>query len=195
MNDLLKYIFEEFRINGLKGIASMVVKIAAFFICLSPVFIYFLLYQPTTVESHNIFVSSTIIIGCEFILFLIVFSSSKVFSSILLLKKYNTKSKLDIEAVEHYYYEKSFVITTIFQGVLSLILIVSYYYNNPSELFAKQLSELIFVIIMVIAFTTVAFILRIFTLIKYNRIIERENDRLKAECIIKENEKNKDYTD
>ena len=176
--EVLKIFFEEFKINGLKGIASVIVKITAFFICLSPAFIYFLLYQPAIVTSNNIFVSSTLIIGCGCLLFFLIFSSSKVFSSMILLKKYNISSILDKKAMEHYYYEKSFVIATIFQGILSLFLIASYHYYNPCRLFAKQLDELTFVIIGIFLFSTIAIVLRIITLFKYIRILEEENDRL-----------------
>ncbi|MBU5591203.1 hypothetical protein KQI89_05450 [Clostridium sp. MSJ-4] len=177
--DLFKYIFDESKKDGCKGVISVIIKIAVFFICLSPVFVYFLLYQTIVVREYNIFISSTLILGCGSLLFFLIFSSAKTFSFILLLKKIKSKSNLSIEEKEHYYFKKSFIITTIFQGILSLLIIISYYYNNPSNLVIKQFNELIFVIIAIITFIIVSFILWIIFLLKYIKSLEKENDMLK----------------
>lgn len=194
--DLFKYIFDESKKDGCKGVILVIIKIAAFFICLSPVFIYFLLYQPTVVKDFNIFISSTLILGCGCLLFFIIFLSSKVFSSMLLTKKIKTNSNLTIEEKEYYYFKKSFVITTIFQGILSILLMISYYYNNPSNLNTKQFNELFVVIIVIIAFIAISFGFWINSLLRYIESLEKEKEylvlnkiKLKTEVDIKGNEK------
>ncbi|WP_032122115.1 hypothetical protein [Clostridium amazonitimonense] len=181
--DLFKYIFDESKKDGCKGVISVIIKIAVFFICLSPVFVYFLLYQTIVVREYNIFISSTLILGCGGLLFFLIFSSAKTFSFILLLKK--IKSNLSMEEKEHYYFKKSLIITTIFQGILSLLIIISYYYNNPSDLIVKQFNELIFAIIAIIIFVIVSFILWIIFLLKYIKSLEKENDMLKIRSDMK----------
>lgn len=194
--DLFKYIFDESIKDGCKGIISVIIKITAFFICLSPVFIYFLLYQPSVVKDYNIFISSTLILGCGCLLFFLIFLSSKVYSSMLLTEKIKANNKLTIEEKEHYYFEKSFVITTIFQGILSILLIISFYYNNPSKFNTNQINDFIIVLIVIIVFITISFGFWINSLLKYIDNLEKENEYLTSykikhntEINTKENEK------
>lgn len=174
--DLFKYIFDESKKDGLKGVISVIIKIAAFFICLSPVFVYFLIYQPIVAREYNVFVSSTLIIGCSCILFFIIFCCSKIFASMLLSKKYKLNKKLSYEEAIHYYFQKSLVITTIFQGILTMFIVGNYCYKNSSNINIKQLNELFIIIVIIIAYILLCISLWIYSLLKHIEVLENEKN-------------------
>ena len=133
--------------------------------------IYFLLYQTNLFANFDIIISYALILGCSCILFLIIFSCSKAYASILLNKKLKYVN-LTIEEQVEYYFEKSFIITTIFQMILSIFLLVTYYYNNPSNIVIKQLKELSILIIIIIIFILLSIIIWFILLKQYIEKLE-----------------------
>ena len=138
MIDLFKYIFNESKHNGFKGIISVIIKISAFSICISPVFIYFLLYQPTLFDTKfNDIISYALILGCSCILFLIIFACSTVYANVLLINKGKDLTG-DDKKIE-YYFKNSCIITIIAQLIISIFLVVIKFSNNLPDEFIEQL--------------------------------------------------------
>lgn len=175
--DLFKYIFDESKQGGCKSVIAVIIKVAAFFIGLSPVLIYVLIYQLDKI--NNIFISSTLILGCSSLLFFIVFMASKVFSSILLEREIKTNTKMKEEEIEAYYFKKTFLIATIFQGILSIIILSNHYTINKN-IDINQFKELFVAIVVLATFLIVSFIVWIISLLRYIKALELklENESL-----------------
>lgn len=165
--DFFRIILDESKKLGLKGIISVIVKIAVYSICLSPVFLYFLLYQKPIIKTYNMFIFSTLVLGFGCLLFLIVFISSKIYASRLLARELKANPNLTQKEKEDYYLRKSFIITTVFQGLLSILILVSYFSKNSSEIIIIQFNELFIVFITIIIYICVSNGLWIYHLIKF----------------------------
>lgn len=84
----------------------------------------------------------------------------------------------------------------MFQGILSILLIISYYYNTPWNSGNKQLKELWFVIGVLILYIVISLSVWIKSLLKYIKFLEDKNEKLmliktefKSEIDIKGTEK------
>lgn len=139
--------------------------------------IYVLIYQLDKI--NNIFISSTLILGCSSLLFFIVFMASKVFSSILLEREIKTNTKMKEEEIEAYYFKKTFLIATIFQGILSIIILSNHYTINKN-IDINQFKELFVAIVVLATFLIVSFIVWIISLLRYIKALELklENESL-----------------
>ena len=172
--DLIKYIFEESKKNGLPGVISLIVKLASFCICLSPVITYFWIYKLEMINMANIFFAYSLIIGLGCVLFFLVFISSKVFSSILLEKKLiksnEINSKMNYEEMRYYYFKCSFIITTVFHATLTVVILASHYTIN--EINIQHLKDLKYVIILVVGFFIVSFVTWFFSLIRHIKALD-----------------------
>ena len=190
LGELLKYVFDESKKGGLKNVISAIIKIAASFICLGPIMIYVSLYNPAIINNMNL-ITTVIILGCSCILFFIVFICSEIFATILLTKKLKTPNTMNDEKIEKYYFSKSLFITTIFQGILSLTIVINYLYKHPSFVYAQHLEDLSLIILIVIGYIAISVGLWILYLLKYvkrlklrllnnntdlpNNVLEKEN--------------------
>ena len=185
--ELFKYIFDESKKDDCKGVVSIVIKFAAFFICLSPVMLYFVLYQREFIEKLNIILSSTLIVGISCIYFFIIFALSQAYSTILLKRKLvrnrkNTNNQvLTEEYKQHYYYSNSFKITTFFQSIVLIVLICSYMFNNYSNSIYKQFMELKYVVITIILYIVLSVTLWIRNLYKYIQLLKQHSASVKEE--------------
>lgn len=174
--DLFKYIFDQSQKDGCKGVISVIFKVAAFFICLSPVFIFFLIYQYDMLIHMNIFISSTLIFGISSILFFIIFSSSKAFATLLLekeilRKKENNNYEMSYSEKEHYYFYMSFLISSIFQLILS-ILIAGSHYITDNDINVSMVRELYVPIVILISFIVISLFVWINSLLGYIKGLE-----------------------
>lgn len=163
MIDFFKYIlFDESKNNGFKGMVVAIIKLFILLICMSPVFIYFYLYQPNLLDDFSF--TYIVIFSLSCIWFFVVFLCSKPYATILLFifiapklikkdikaneekqeKEANEekKEKEDKQKENEFYFNASLAITSIFQFILSIVLLITYDHNN---LFNTIIEELLYI--------------------------------------------------
>lgn len=172
VTELLKYVFDESKKGGLKNVISAIIKIAASFLCLSPILVYLSLYYPVIINNINLF-TTIIILGCCCLLFFIVFICSEIFAAMFLIKKMKVSNIMKDEEIAKYYYDKSFLITAIFQGILTLIIVINYLYRNSSILYSQNLNDLSKACFTLIGYMSICVGLWIFYLVKYARKVKK----------------------
>ena len=159
MVSLFKYIFQEEKDNGFKSMIAVIIRLAAFTMSLSPVFIYFLLYQYDLFKKFNITISCILIFGCSCIWFSVFFSFSQAYASCLLTKKLISNPNMSMREKEDYYFEKSFKVNTLFQMLLTILLILTYSYYHSEYVPIKAIKELKLVIIVISVFVILSLII------------------------------------
>lgn len=172
--NLFKYIFENSKKDGFKGIVSAIYKISAFFISISPIPLYSFLFQKEFIKELNkeysLAIVTTIMIGVSCICFTFVFLCSKVFGEYITVSKLKKKTDMQDNELLSYYLKKSLIITVIFQGVIDLLLLIIYFDNNKSELSKFKIEDLFWVILLIAIYAISACVLGVILHLKYKKI-------------------------
>lgn len=174
--DLFKYIFDSSNKDGLKGIISVIIKAASFFICICPVGLYCILYQNDFTTNYNIAIVTTVIIGCSCILMTIVFLCSKAYAYYIVLKKFKNNTKMTDDMMLKYYFKISFIISILFQGGISVSILFIYFYNHETKLNYLKIDEIFIIIMIFVIFILIAVVLWIKSLLKYIDNLENSSE-------------------
>ena len=105
MKELFSYIFNETKEGNFRKLSLAMIKVACFFICLSPVCIYLILYQIDLFSGKSSLLLYILILGGGFILFFIIFMCSKIIAIISLIIKYKITNKSKRNEMKKYYKE------------------------------------------------------------------------------------------
>lgn len=175
MGDAFKILLDQLTKFGIKGMVNIIKAIATLFICLSPVFIYIILNHSTIIINFDIIICS-LIIGCSFLLYFIVFFASEIFAALLLSRKIQRNHESFDK--EQYFYNISSNITTIFLGVLSIIIIIIYFCEHPSIIIKMHFGDLI-LLLYVLTYLIVCLVFWLYLYLKYKKIISNEKLQIK----------------